>query len=485
MTVRLENLDYLFNPGSVAFVGATQAKVKWGFIVFNNLVAGGYEGNVYPVNPRHDELLGMKCYPSVRDIPYDVDLAVFTVPASAVLPAMADCIAKGVKAGLVITAGFGELGKEGAALEAELVRKAEEGGMVLVGPNGQGACCPANHLYPWMPLFYPRAGGVGVICQSGNILNMLIGHALDAGFGVSKAVSSGNEAQLKTEDYFTYLASDPATDVIVAYVEGVEDGRRFLELSRAAASSKPVVVLKGGRTDAGMKAASSHTGALAGSAELFDSACRQAGLVVASTIDQAGITASSFVNRPLPAGRRVAIVTGGGGLGVIAADACTDMGLEVPRLSQATLEKIGALLPDYWVPGNPVDLVAGLDLRVIKPILEALLTSGEVDSVLFIFIESQRSKGIKITEVDGQAVELGVIWDMMTQKLGEYLADLYVMARDVGVPLFVSSNFEQVGGAEPGTLGGGKNPMVYLDVEAACAAIAAMSDYADFKRSIS
>jgi acyl-CoA synthetase (NDP forming) len=485
LTVRLENLDYLFNPSSVAFVGATQAKIKWGFIVFNNLLTGGYEGKVYPVNPGHDELLGLKCYPSVRDIPYDVDLAVFTVPASAVLPALDDCIARGVKAGLVITAGFGELGAGGAALEAELVRKADEAGMVLVGPNGQGACCPANHLYPWMPLFYPRDGGVAVICQSGNILNMLIGHALDAGFGVSKAVSSGNEAQLKTEDYFTYLASDPATDVVVAYVEGVDDGRRFLELSRAAASRKPVVVLKGGRTDAGMKAAGSHTGALAGSAALFSSACRQAGLVVASTIDQAGITASSFVNRPLPAGRRVAIVTGGGGLGVIAADACVDMGLQVPRLSEATLAKIGALLPDYWVPGNPVDLVAGLDLRVVQPILEALLTSGEVDSVLFIFIESQRSKGIKITEVDGQAIELGALWDMMTKKLGGYLSDLYVRAADIGVPLFVCSNFEQVGGAEPGTLGGGKNPMVYLDVESACAAIAAMSDYADFRRSIS
>jgi len=234
-----------------------------------------------------------------------------------------------------------------------------------------------------------------------------------------------------------------------------------------------------------MKAAGSHTGALAGSKDLFESACRQAGLVTAPTIEQAGITASSFLNRPLPAGRRVAIVTGGGGLGVIAADACTDMGLDIVRLSEPTLEKIGEYMPDYWVPGNPVDLVAGLDLRITRPILETLLTCGEVDSVLLIFIESQRSKPVRVTEVNGQPFEIGVIWDMMTQKMAEYLKEMYVLAREVGVPLFVSSNFEKVGGAAPGTLGGGENPMVHPDVESACASIAAMADYAGFRRTVS
>ncbi|MHB8895452.1 MAG: CoA-binding protein, partial [Candidatus Geothermincolia bacterium] len=379
-TARERNLDYLFKPRSIAFVGATEAKVKWGFICFNNLLAGGYEGKVYPVNPGHEKLLGLPCYPSVLDIPGDVDLAVFTVPASAVLTALDDCAEKGVRAGLVISAGFGELGGEGAAMELELVRKAGEAGIVLCGPNGQGLCCPESKLYPWMPLFYPRAGSIGVVCQSGNILNMLIGEALDAGFGISKGVSSGNEAQLMTEDYLEYLSEDPATDVIVAYIEGIDDGRRFLELSRVAAGRKPVVVLKGGRSSAGMKAASSHTGALAVDGDLFASACRQAGLVNAGTIKQAGIMASSFVNRPLPRGRRVGIVTGGGGLGVIASDACVDAGLEIPALTRETLEGIGALLPDYWVPGNPVDLVAGLDLRVIQPIIELLIRSREVDS---------------------------------------------------------------------------------------------------------
>jgi acyl-CoA synthetase (NDP forming) len=478
---RLDNLDHLFNPRSVAFVGATQAKIKWGFIVFNNLLAGGYAGKVYPVNPGHQEILGLRCYPSIRDVPGEIELAIFTVPAKQVLATIEDCKDKGIKAGLVISAGFGELGDEGMALQAELLKKAGEAGMVLAGPNGQGVCCPQNSFYPWMPLFYPRAGSVGVICQSGNILNMIIGEVLEAGFGVSKGVSSGNEADLKTEDYLSYLARDPATEVMVAYIEGIEDGRRFLELSREAAQRKPVVVLKGGRTSAGMKAASSHTGAMAVESQMFESACRQAGLVVEHTIEQAGITASSFVNRPLPKGRRVGIVTGGGGLGVIAADACTDRGLEIARLSSATLGEIGSMLPDYWVPGNPVDLVAGLDLTVVRPILETLMKCGEVDSVLFIFIESQRSKGISVVDAGGLGVELGALWDMMTQKLSEYLRELYGLANECGVPLFVSSNFDRVSDGVPATLGGGDNPMVYEDVESACAAIAAMADYSRFR----
>lgn len=479
--MRLQNLDYLFGPRSIAFVGATQAKVKWGFIVFNNLLSGGFTGTVYPVNPGHEEIMGLKCYASVRDIPGEIDLAVLTIPARGVLKTIDDCAAKGVKAALVITAGFSELGAEGLALQEEMVRKAEEAGMILAGPNGQGACCPTNDFYCWMPLFFPPAGGVGAISQSGNILNMLIGEVLDAGFGVSKGVSSGNEAMVKTEDYLRYLADDEDTDVIVAYIEGIEDGRRFLELSREASLKKPIVVLKGGRSSAGKSAATSHTGALAVESSLFETACRQAGLVLADSIKQAGIIASSFVNRPLPSGKRIAIVTGGGGLGVIAADACTDAGLEIVGLSDETLGRIGKLLPDYWVPGNPVDLVAGLDLSVIKPIIETLLTCGEVDAVMFIFIESQRNKTVKIMDPDRQGMEMGQLWDMMTRKLAEYLHELYEVAERTGVPLFVSSNFDEVSG-EKGLLGGGQWPMVYTDVEYSCKAIAAMAEYSLLRR---
>jgi len=480
LTAALKNLDYVFNPRSIAFVGATEGKPKWGFIILNNLVSGGYQGAIYPVNPGRAEVMGMRCYPSVADIPFDVDLAIFTVPARSVVAAMDDCAAKGVKAALVISAGFRELGEEGAALETELLGKAAAAGITVVGPNGQGVCCPGNMLYPWMPIFYPPGGTVGVVSQSGNILNMLIGHTLDSGLGVSKGVSSGNEARLRTEDYLSYMARDPDTDVIISYLEGVQDGRRFLELARETTLVKPVVLLKGGKTDSGIKAAASHTGAMAVSGVLFDDACRQAGITLATTIEDAGLTASSFVNRPLPHGRRVGIITGGGGLGVIAADACTEHGLEIVRLSPATLEEMGRHLPEYWVPGNPVDLVAGLDLSIVKPILETLMRSGEVDSVMFIMIESQRSRGVNIKETGGSGYDLSPMWNLTTGKLTGYLEEMYELMWELDVPLYATVNFGEFLDVEEEPAPEHRHVMKYANVESACRAISAMSQYHEY-----
>ncbi len=473
------NLDLLFKPRSVAFVGATEGKVKWGFVIFNNLLSGAFEGEIYPVNPGKETVMGIKCYPSVRDIPGQVDLAVFTVPARQVLSALDDCAAKGVKAALVITAGFKELGEEGAALQEEMVRRATEAGMVLAGPNGQGICCPEAHFYSWMPIFYPRPGKVSVVAQSGNILNMLIGHVLDAGFGVSKAVSSGNEAQLKTEDYLAYFADDPDTEVMISYVEGVEDGRRFFELARYATARKPVVMLKGGRTSSGMEAARSHTGAMAVSDRMFESACRQAGIVTAGTIQEAGVTASAFLNRPLPHGNRVGIVTGGGGLGVLAADACTDFGLEVAPLSKRTLDSVQALLPEYFVPGNPIDLVAGLDLSVVKPVIETVMRSGEVDSVMFMFVEAQRHKGPGIQEYGGRGIEMGALWDGAMQNARKGVIELGELAKEIGIPLYVVANLQEgkLGAALEDREG---HPMVFKEVESACSSISAMAKHYEY-----
>lgn len=480
----LSKLRYVFDPGSIAFVGATEGKPKWGFIILNNLVSGGYGGDIYPVNPGRDEIMGMKCYPSVRDIPGEVDLAIFTVPSSAVLAAIDDCASKGVKAAIVISAGFKELGGEGASLEKEMVRRAEGAGILLTGPNGQGVACPANRLYPWMPLFYPPEGPIGFVCQSGNILNMMIGHALDAGCGVSKAVSSGNEAMLKTEDYYSYLGHDPSTEVILSYVEGLEDGRRFLDISREVNRVKPIILLKGGRTPSGVNAARSHTGSMAVGGRLFRDACSQAGITVVESVEQAGLTAASFAGRPLPRGRRVGIITGGGGLGVIAADSCVEHGLEVVGFSEETLKDIGRYLPDYWVPGNPVDLVAGLDLSVVKPILETVIRSGEVDSVLLIFIEAPRSKGMNAGDLGGGGYDLAEMWNAATSQLLVYLAELDELMWQEKLPLFVASNFTEF---LQETEGVHDRPRVSMfpDVEAACGAIAAMVRYSEFRRTLS
>lgn len=479
MEERLSRLDRAFDPRSIAFVGATEAAAKWGFIIFNNLLVGGYRGKLYPVNPGRDTVLDIEAYRTVSDIPGEVDLAVLTVPARHVPGAIDDCVAKGVRAAVVISAGFKELGGESALVEAELVRKADAAGMAVVGPNGQGICCPKNRLYTWMPLFYPPDGGVGFVCQSGNILNMLIGHVLEAGFGVSKGISSGNEAQLKTEDYLAYLADDPDTEVIVAYIEGLEDGRRFFDRARYATRSKPVVALKGGRSESGKAAARSHTGAMAVGERMFEAACGQAGVILTRTIEETGIAAASFVNRPLPRGRRVGIVTGGGGLGVIAADACSDEGLEVVRLSSDTLEKVGRLLPDWWVPGNPIDLVAGLDLTIIGPILETLIESGEVDALLLIFIEAPRTK----TPVDPKTVkglDISAVWDAMTQKAADHISGLYDRMHEKQLPLYVVSNFKTGRGIGRKLTAGEREVMIYSDVEAACGALSNMVRYYEY-----
>ncbi len=473
MDDRLKNLDYVFNPRSIAFVGATESMRKWGFIIFNNILSGGYEGNLYPVNPGREKVMGFRAYPSVRDIPGEVDLAVFTVPAKNVVETIDDCVAKGVKAGVVISAGFKELGGRYENLEAELTAKARAGGMVLVGPNGLGIGSPSCKLYSWMPNFYPPAGNVAVVSQSGNVQNMLINEVIKHGFGISKAVSSGNEADLKVEDYFTYFANDPSTNVIMSYIEGISAGRRFVERTRAAASKKPIIVLKGGRTQSGVSAAKSHTGAMAVSNQLFDAVCRQIGIVQAPTIEDVGIIAASFINRPLPRGRRVGILTGGGGLGVIAADVCSEEGLEVVKLSPQTLDKIGKLMPGWWVPGNPVDMVAGLNFSSINPILEILMTSGEVDAILVIFIGPPRIKAARIP-VSDKGLDLRKAWDAMTKQYSAYAQKLLELMHQLNIPLYIVSNFEP---DEMIKIEDGKQMVTYPTIQSGCRALGAMTRY--------
>jgi len=488
MKTQTVDLDYVFDPRSVAFVGATEGIAKWGFIIFNNLLFGGYEGRLYPVNPGRETVLGMKCYPSVLAIPDDVDLVVFTVPARAVISALDDCAAKGAKAALVISAGYKEMGEEGTLLEAEMVAKADAAGMMLVGPNCEGVGCPAASLFLWMPTHQPKPGPISVVAQSGNILNMLIGHVLNCGFGLAKGVSSGNEAQLKTEDYLSYLAGDTGTEVIVSYIEGVEQGRRFLEQAREATLRKPVVMLKGGRSSTGMRAAMSHTGAMAVAYDIFESACRQAGIVLARTIREAGIMASSFLNRPLPRGKRVGVVTGGGGLGVVAADACSEYGLELPSLSEQTLGKISSYQPDYFVPGNPVDLVAGLNPTVIKPIIETLMRSGEVDAVMFIYIESTRKRSSDEQAAAGgqesqrKGIDIGKFWGEAMRGISMEIGRLNDLAMEVGVPLYITANIDSGRlGKDLGSRSAGL-PMLYKEVESCCAAISAMAQYHEYRR---
>ncbi len=382
MNQRTDVMEKIFTPNSVAFVGASNNKAKWGGIVFINILMGGFKGKLYPVNPKESEILGHQAYHSVLDIPGEIDLAILVVPSAAIPDTISECVKKGIKAGIVITAGFAELGEEGRKLQEEMLKRAHAGGMILVGPNGQGIASSGASFYPWLPNFRPDPGVIGIASQSGGVSTELSEKLAVYGFGCSKVVSAGNCADLTLADYLDYFRTDPETKVILLYMEGLTDGRQFLKAARKAALVKPVVLVKSGRTSAGVKAAMSHTASLSGADEIFDAACRQAGISRVRTLNEAVVLAGSFVKIPLPKGRRLGILTGGGGHGVLMADEAAMKGIELVELSEETISKLKPLLPPWWKPNNPVDMVAGMGYAGPLKILPVLIESGQFDGII-------------------------------------------------------------------------------------------------------
>jgi len=384
MTDVVKKFEPLFEPKSIAFIGASRNPLKWGYQIPSNLIEFGYNGNVYPVNPHESDLFKLKVYRSIDEIPEQpIDLAVATVPSRLILEVVKDCAQAGVRALIVIAAGFGELGGEGAGKEAEMARIARDSGMLLVGPNCAGVVSPEpRNLYCQMPPVKTSPGCIAMASQSGNIGKTIQDLATKYHVGISRLVSTGNEAFLHMEDYLEYFGEDTRTKVVASYVEGVDDGRRFLNIARDVSRKKPVVVLKVGRTQAGQRAAKSHTGALAGSREIFHGACRQAGLTEVADVEELFDTITAFARQPIPRGRRVGIVSEGGGWGVLAADACAEFGLEVVDLPEHVLKQLDSFLPSWWSRGNPVDLVGGMVDQGVAKCAEALLACDEVDGVI-------------------------------------------------------------------------------------------------------
>ena len=383
-----KKFEPLFTPRSVVFLGASKDPKKWGFIILANLLEGGFPGRIFPVNPREEEILGLKVYRNTEHIPEIPDLAIIVVPPRSVVPVLKECASKGVKAAVIITAGFAEIGDEGERLQRAMVQIARSNGMILVGPNCNGIMNPSAKLYAQMASIFPHPGPVAIVAQSGNVAFSIARRAMVRGFGCSKYISTGNEADLHCEDYLEYLASDPQTKVILIYVEGLRDGRRFYQMAKDVSKKKPIIVLKGGESSAGAKAAMSHTASLAGSSSVFAAACAQAGLIRVRDTDELLNAGLSFLRQPLSRGRRVGIVTAGGGWGVLAADACARQGLEVISLPEETVSALDSFLPAWWNRGNPVDLVAGVRGNAVVKSVETLLQCSIVDSVMLLGIMS-------------------------------------------------------------------------------------------------
>ena len=376
------DFDLLFNPKSIALIGASNHIGKWGAIIFLNILLGGYKGKIYPVNPKEKEILGRQAYTSVNQIPDAVDLAIVAIPAHLAMEAVRDCIRKGIRMSIIITSDFSETGEEGARLEKEMTEMARSSGMRLVGPNTMGIFSASASLTALMPPVRPRRGRVSLVSQSGNIGTQMLGWGEKFAVGFSKYVSSGNEGDLRSEDYVSFFGKDPETKVILTYIEGLDDGRKFLEIAREITSRKPIIAFKGGKTIAGARAAKSHSGAMAGVSELYEAAFRQAGILWATTAEEMLEWAAAFSFLPLPRGNRIGILTRGGGWGVITADACNEMGLEVPPLDETLIHALDEFLPSYWSRGNPVDMVATISMEAYIKCLEMLISWDKVDAVI-------------------------------------------------------------------------------------------------------
>ena len=378
-----KKIQILFNPRSVAIVGASKIVGKWGFIFMLHLTKGGYKGAVYPVNPGGGELLGRKVYPSLKDLPGSVDLAFILLPPGKVARTITECGEIGISACVVITAGFQELGPAGRELEEKIVNAARDAHIAMVGPNCGGICSPhPMNLYCMMQPTFPPPGNIAIVSQSGNIAGSIQYMFWKQDIGISRCVSVGNQALLKTEDFLEYLITDEQTKVVVVYLEGVPDGNRFMEVARRLTRVKPLIVIKGGQSEMGIRAAKSHTGTIAGSDAVFDGMCKQCGIIRVNDVEDMFDTAVALLSQPLPAGNRVGIVANGGGWGVLTADACVEAGLDVVVLPEETLQALDKRLPAWWNRQNPVDLVAGMSRGAFYKAVEVLCKCDVIDGLI-------------------------------------------------------------------------------------------------------
>ncbi len=387
-----------FYPGSIAFVGASGTLGKWGHFMVTHTISGGYQGNIYLVNPKGGTIAGRQVHRSVLDIEERVDLAVVTVPAGHVAGLVPQFKEKGIKGILLITSGFRETGAKGAELEEELVKEAHEAGILVLGPNTMGICNPHINLFCTGTRVQPTPGSTSLVCQSGNLGTQLLVFAEQQGIGIRAFSGSGNEAMVTIEDYLEAFENDEKTRTLVLYIESVKDGRRFVKGAERVSRKKPVIVLNGGRTASGNRAAASHSGALASDSNIFSAALKQAGVIeVEHSMDLLDYSAV-FSSLPLPRGGRVAIMTLGGGWGVVTTDLCSEHGLEVPELSDSIRKKLDTLLPPYWSRENPVDIVGERDEEIPITASEELLKWDGCDALIHLGVHGQRLLGSRMLD---------------------------------------------------------------------------------------
>ena len=378
------SFEKLLAPRSVAVIGASTNPAKVGHSVLYNIVSGGFEGEVYPINPGAESILDRRAYPSVKDVPGEIDLAVVVVKRDLVLPVLRECRGKGTTAAIIITAGFGESDEQGRKLQKQIAQLGRESRMTIVGPNCLGVINPWIKLNAAFGQGAGEAGHVALVSQSGALITAIQDWAATGKVGFSVVASIGNKACIDEVDFLEQLRKDEHTRVVAAYIEDISRGQEFMRIAERVSKEKPVVVLKSGRTTAGAKAASSHTGSLAGADAAYGCAFARTGVIRVESIEHLFDVASAFSSQPLPAGDRIAVVTNAGGPGIMMSDALEMAGLQVGHIDKGTGERLSEVLPPAASVHNPVDVLGDADSERYRTAVEILLRSETVDGLVVI-----------------------------------------------------------------------------------------------------
>ena len=388
VAVMKTSLDTFFTPKSVAVVGASSTPGKLGYIAIENLLKIGYQGKIYPVNPKVNEVLGLKAYPNVKDIPGPVDVGLVLVPAQAAVGVINDFAEKGIKHAVIVAGGFGEVNEKGASMQQQILDIANKSAMRIIGPNTTGIISTPSHFSTTFQAGVElRKGPAAYISQTGNFASITFKWILSKEhFGISRVIGLGNKCDVDDADALEYLRDDPETKVIAMYIEGIKNGRRLIDVAKSVVKKKPILALKSGRTISGSKAAHSHTASLAANDTIVDAAFKQAGIIrVRNYMDLINYT-KAFVYQQPPKGNRVGIITPSGGLGVIAADACESLGLQVAKLTEDTLGQFRKASPQFIDVGNPYDIwpsvsYVGMD-DAYKVAIDGMFGDKNVDAII-------------------------------------------------------------------------------------------------------
>lgn len=448
-----QQFEALFNPKGVVVTGASSHPGKFGFVSVHNILASGYAGAVFGTNRSGEEVLGISTVSDIDQIPDNsVDLVFVCTPASANPDLLRACAAKGVKAAFLTSAGYGEAGDEGRVAEAELVALADELGILLAGPNGQGVVSTPANLCAQIVAPFPPAGRIGVASQSGNFVSSFLNLARSSGVGISRAVSAGNAAAVSVADYLDYYTSDVETSVGLAYLEGITDGQGLMRRLGEVAARKPLVVLKGGSTAGGARAAASHTGALAANDKIFHGACRAVGITRAWSVEEAYEAAATFATQPLPQGPNVVVLTTAGGWGVVTADAITrHRDLQLLELPEDLLASIDTKLPPRWSRNNPVDCAGGETRETIPEVMEMIATHPAVHAVVYIGVGIQSNQARLMREgrfyPDHGLERIVTYHERQDARFAQAAAELSIAT---GKPILVATELAVADPANPG-----------------------------------